>query len=347
MVLEKTFNFVALLYLHDKITSAIDERKHTVGIFLDLSKAFDTVNRRILLDKLDIMGFVVGLALEWIKCYLSKRHQHGEFNGILSSFHEISGGVPQGSVLGPLFFLIYVSDLCQISNIYDLVLFADDTNLFFSHFDFPTLMNLINFKILKLSDWFKANKLSLNIQKPNYIISKPRQTRNEFTLNIEMNGFKMNQIKEVNFLGVILDETLSWKLHISQVASKVSKSVGVIRKSSFCLTGTALCTLYYSLIYSYLQHCILVWVSIYPTHLRRLVLLQKRIVIIISKKGFDAHIDPLFKNLMILKLQDIYSLHLAKIMFSFKNNSSFSRSILRTNQVHGYNKCQTNCEVNC
>ena len=108
--------------------------------------------------------------------------------------------------------MIYINDLCQISNIYDLVLFADDTNLFFSHFDFPTLMNLINSEILKLSDWFKANKLSPNTQKPNYIIFKPRQRINELTLNIEMNGFKMNQIKEVNFLGVILDETLSWKL---------------------------------------------------------------------------------------------------------------------------------------
>ena len=86
-------------------------------------------------------------------------------------------------------------------------------------------MNLINSKILKLSDWFKASKLSLNIQKPNYIIFKPRQRRNEFTLNIEMNGFKMNQFKEVNFLGVILDETLSWKFHISQVASRLQGCV--------------------------------------------------------------------------------------------------------------------------
>ena len=104
---------------------------------------------------------------------------------------------------------------------------------------------------------------------------------------------------------------------------------------------TALCTLYYSLVHSYLQYCILVWSSTYPTHLRRLVLLQNRIVIVISEKGFDAHTDPLFKNLMILKLEDIYSLYLAKFMFSFKNTSipsSFSKSVLRTNQVHGYNK---------
>ena len=110
-----------------------------------------------------------------------------------------------------MFFLIYINDLCQISNIYDLFLFADDTNLFFSDFDFPTLMNLINSEILNLSNWFKANKLSLNIQKSNYVIFKTRQQKgDEFILNIEMNGFKMNQVKEVNFLGVILNETLSW-----------------------------------------------------------------------------------------------------------------------------------------
>ena len=203
-----------------------------------------------------------------------------------------------------------------------------------------TLKNLVNSETIKLSDWFKANKLSLNMQKSNYIIFKPRQRRNELTLSTEMDGFKMNQVKEVNFLGVILDETLSWKPHISQVVSAFSKSVSVIRKSSFCLTRTGLCTLYYSLVYSYLQYCILVWGSTYPTHLRRLVLLQKRIIRIISKKSFDAHTNPLFKSLMILKIEDIYSLLLGKFMFSLKNNSvpsSFSRSILRTNQVHGYN----------
>ena len=90
------------------------------------------------------------------------------------------------------------------------LLIADDTNLFFSDFEFPTLMDLINSEMLKLSDWFKANKLSLNIQKSNYMIFKPRQRRDELTLNIKMSGFKMIQVKEVNFLGVILDETLSW-----------------------------------------------------------------------------------------------------------------------------------------
>ena len=104
-------------------------------------------------------------------------------------------------------------------------------------------MKLVNSEMLKLSDWFKANKLIYNIQKSNYIIFKPRQRRDELTLSIEMDGFKMNQVKEVNFLGVILDETLSWKPHISQVASKVSKSEGLFINLVFALLGQ-LCVLY-------------------------------------------------------------------------------------------------------
>ena len=106
----------------------------------------------ILLHKLEHFG-IRGLALEWIKCYLYNRHQYVEFYGISSSFHEIWCGPPQDSVLGPLFwFLIYINDLCQILNIYDLVLFADDTNLFFAHFDSTTSMNLVNSEMLKLFD---------------------------------------------------------------------------------------------------------------------------------------------------------------------------------------------------
>ena len=123
---------LALLYLYDKITAAaVDEGKYTAGLFLDLSNAFDTVDHSILLGKLEHYG-IRGLALEWVKSYLCKRLQYVEFSGVSSSHKEILCGVPQGSVLGPLFFLIYI---CHLSNLYDLVLFADDINLFFSHND--------------------------------------------------------------------------------------------------------------------------------------------------------------------------------------------------------------------
>ena len=158
---KKPSTSLALLYLHDTITTAIDERKHTVRIFLDLSKNFVPVNHRILLDKLVENFGIRGLAPEWIKSYLYNRHQYVAFNGISSSFNGLPCGVPQGSVLGPLFFLIYINDLCQISYMYDLVLFADDTNLFFSHFDSTTLMNLVNSEMLKLFNWFKPTSYLL------------------------------------------------------------------------------------------------------------------------------------------------------------------------------------------
>ena len=149
----------------------------------------------------------------------------------------------------------------------------------------------------------------------------------------------MNQVRKLIFLVLFLMRHCHGNPIFLRLQA-VSKSVGVVRKSAFCLTRTALCTSYYSRVYSYLQYCILVWGLTYPTHLKRLVLLQKRIVRIISKKGFDAHTNPLFKNLMILKLEDIYSLHLGqKFMFSLKNNSipsSFFRSILHAYQLSSW-----------
>ena len=132
------------------------------------------------------------------------------------------------------------------------------------------------------------------------VSGKPRQRREEFDLNIEINGHKMICVKEVTFLSVILDENLSWKPHISHIGGKISKSVGFIGRSSPCLTELALKTLYYALVYPYFHYCIIVWGSTYPTNLNRLILLQKRIVRIVNKKPFDAHTDPLFRDLKLI-----------------------------------------------
>ena len=312
---------LALLNLLDKITSAIDQEKYTTGVFLDLSKAFHTVNHSILFDKLEYYG-IRGLALEWIKNYFCNRVQYVEYDGTSSSPGTIKCGVPQGSILGPLFFLIYINDLCNASNVIDLVLFADDTNLFFSHNDLSYLMETINSEMIQLSNWFLANKLSINDKKSNFMIFKPRQNRQKIDLKIEINSYRIEQVREVVFLGVIMDEHISWKphksSHISHIASKISKSIGIISRSSFYLSKSALLTLYYSLFLPYIQYCILVWGSTYSSNLNRIALLQKRVVRIINKEKFDAHTDPIFKELKILKLHDIYLFHLGKFMYLFK-----------------------------
>ena len=147
------------------------------------------------------------------------------------------------------------------------------------------------------------------------------------------------------FLGVTLDENLTWKPHIANVSRRISESIGIIYKVSFCLRTTSLCTLYFCLVYPYLVNCISVWESTYPSNLNRIFLLQKKVTRIISKSAFDAHTEPIFKLLKILKLSDIYRSQICEFMFSFKKGllpDAFSEMFLLTNQIHHYNTRNSN-----
>ena len=222
------------LALIDSISSAFDRREHAIGVFLDLSKAFDTVNHVILFDKLEHYG-IRGLALEWVKSYFSQRKQFDEFNNVISSPEGISCGVPQGSILDPLFFILYVNDLNNVSML-DAILFADDTNLFISHNDPVYLINTLNRELNKLSTWFAANRLSLNLSKTYFMVFKPWQKRQSFEFQVSINEQPILRVSETMFLGVFLDDNLTWKPHISLLASKLSKSIGIIHKSRFFLS---------------------------------------------------------------------------------------------------------------
>ena len=170
----------------------------------------------------------------------------------------------------------------------------------------------------KLTQWCRANKLSINFTKSNFMVFRPRQKRETLDLSIQIDNNKIDCVKETVFLGVILDEHLSWKPHILSVSRKISKSIGIIYKASFCIPKTSLHCLYYSLVYPYLICCISVWGSTYQSNISGVIILQKKIIRIICKVSFDSHTDVLFKEQEILKFSDIYLYQIGKFMYLLK-----------------------------
>ena len=316
----KRSTYMAINQLYSNIAEKLDTKQHTVGIFLDLSKAFDTINHSILLNKLYSYG-IRGLANDWIRNYLSERSQRVNFNNTLSSPAEISCGVPQGSILGPLLFLLYINDLPLSSKIPHFILFADDTNILFSNPDPIILESLINTELKEISNWFKLNKLSLNIKKTNYMIFKNKHS-NKPTINIDIkiDNTPIQQVETTKFLGLLIDSNLSWTSHTQHVCKIVSKYNGIIRKVRPFLPPYSLKTLYNSLILPYLSYGAMIWADPNNSKLNSLFLLQKRVIRSCTNSLWLDHTDPLFLSLSTLKVLDIYKLQLASFMFQFHNN---------------------------
>ena len=263
----------AILSFTEKVSRAIDKFQHTAGIFLDLSKAFDMINHDMLLYKLNHYG-IRGKALEWFRSYLKDRKQFVCINNEKSSLRSVDCGVPQGSILGPLLFIIYINDFPKSSNVLSFILFADDSNLFFSHSNPHTLVDVMNIELNKIMQWLRANRLSLNLQKTNVMLFS--NTLDKLPHDIIFENEVIKQVYSVRFLGVTVDSKLSWKQHIDCICRTISSNIGVINKVKFCFPVKKLLMLYSTLILPYLTYGIIVWGNTHSTYLDRLFLLQKK-----------------------------------------------------------------------
>lgn len=208
---------------------------------------------------------------------MSDRRQCVCVNNVVSSSQLVTCGVPQGSILGPLLFIIYFNDIVNCSRLIYFIIFADDTTLFFSAPKLESLISIINSELSNVDTWFKVNKLSLNTQKTKFMLfgSKAKPSVDGL-LNVYINGVKIEQVSHVKFLGVLVDEKLSWKHHISSLSSILSRNIGILSRVRYKLPVEAMVLLYNTLILPYLNYCNIVWGGANKSNLDQLIKLQKR-----------------------------------------------------------------------
>jgi len=301
--------------MQDRITNAIENNEYSVGIFFDLAKAFDTVDHKILLRKLEYYG-IRGSQLKWFASYLDNRTQKVLCNGALSKFALIKYGVPQGSNLGPILFLLYINDLALISPTLFFILFADDTNVFYSHGSWQELARIVYKELSKIADWFCANKLTLNLDKTNFILFRShRKAPPGDNLDLLINNTPIEQVESAKFLGVHIDQHLTWSIHINHISAKIAKNVGILTRIAYLLPKTTRLNLYYALIYPYLTYCNMIWSATYKTRLRKLITLQKRAIRLIAGIRKLEHTRPYFLELKLLTLDQIRDFQIGEFFY--------------------------------
>ena len=314
----------SLIEITEKIKSTIDSGNYGCGIFIDLKKAFDTVNHKILLTKLEHYG-LRGNILKWFESYLSNRKQYVFYNGVSSDIASSSCGVPQGSVLGPLLFLIYINDLPNISDKLSFFLFADDTNIYYQSNNLVELEKTVNKELKLLSLWLNLNRLALNVSKTNFVIFRsPKKVLNH-NVTLIMNRKAIEQKDHVKYLGILMDQHLNWKHQITNVSKKISRGIGILGKLRGQMNRNLLVNIYYCLVYSYLSYGVEAWGSACQTDLSKINILQKKAVrIITGNQYFQIYgetpgplpsAEPLFKELKFLDFQDIYKFNISKFVF--------------------------------
>ena len=255
---------------------------------------------------------VRGAVLQWITSYLANRSQFVSIGESNSDLLNVSCGVPQGSVLGPKLFILYVNDLCNISDRAKCFLFADDTNLLCSNTNIHQLFATVAPVLDNMCTWFAVNKLSLNVSKTCYMLFRSNV---QIDLDLYINGARIETVEVVKFLGVIIDEQLNWKAHIASIKCKLSKTTAILYKCSQLIDPQSMRILYCSVFLPYINYCSEIWGNTYLTNINGIALLQKRAIRLLFDADRLEYTAPLFRRANVLKFTDLVKFKTAIFMY--------------------------------
>ena len=329
----------ALLNLTEEIRDALDNNSFAAGVFVDLQKAFDTVDHTILLNKLNYYG-IRGITNNWFKSYLSNRRQYVTINGFKSDVAIMKYGVPQGSVLGPLLFIIYINDLNIAIKYCSTRHFADDTNLLITNNNLKQLKKHLNLDLSNLNKWLKANKISLNASKTELLVFRHPNKKITYDLKVKLNGKRLMQSKFVKYLGLILDSHLNWRYHTDILASKLSRTIGMLCKIRHYVDSNTLRSIYFGIFSSLMTYGSQIWGQFQNKYVNRILKLQDKAVRIINFGLSSDSRNPLYCKSKILKFSDnIKLLNFIFVYDSLKNNlpSILNNNFTRVNRYHTHN----------
>ena len=283
------------------------------------------------------------MPLDWFIDYLTNRKQFVSVNGHDSHLKMVTCGVPQGSLLGPLLFILYINDLRNSSQLLSSICFADDTNLFLTNRDPHILVDTLNKELVSVQSWIYANKLSLNIDKTHYMLFS--NTLKILPNHVNFNNTVLKQVDCTKFLGLFIDSDLSWKSHITYLSKVLSRSTGILNRLKHFFPNKIVLLVYSTLMTPYLNYGILAWGNASRNLLNILFRIQKRAIRNVNHVGYLSHTTNLFHDNRILKISDLFYYNVGIFMYNLSANNLpeiFLHMFQKNKSLHAYPTRQSN-----
>ena len=332
----------------ENIYANINNGLYTGVIALDLKKAFDTVNFEILLDKLKFYG-LDNNSLRFMSSYLSNRKQYVNIDGCKSSEEVINTGVPQGSILGPLLFIIYINDIPSVVSKSSINIYADDTAIYFANANLNIVQETLQHDMNNIYSWLKTNKLSLNLSKTVCMIITTRQmvTKNGSpNVEIKLDDCTIENVNVFKYLGLHMDRYVNFDIHINEMCKKISRAIGVFKYACKFVPLNTRKMLYYSFIHTYFEYCATLWCNTSQHNLNRLQILQNRAMRIVLRCHSRTHIHDMLESLNLMNIRKNCKFQTCILMYKMQNNllPRYLNFTSEFTQPHNYNLRSTTDE---